>query len=91
MQLKMQDILGFSSFYGAIRSQKLSMKTAYRLTQLARAIEEEMQFYRDKLQAIIEEFGEMDEEGRPILTEDGGGVKLRQGVERQCFDAMREL
>ena len=91
MQLKMQDILGFASFYETVKAQKLSMKIAYRLAQLAKAIDGELQFYREKLQAIVQEFGEMDEEGKPVTTEDGGGIKLRPGTEAQCFSAMKEL
>ena len=91
MQLKMQDILGFSVFYETVKSQKLSMKIAYRLAQLAKAIDGELQFYREKLQAIIQEYGEMDEEGKPVSTEDGNGIKLRPGTDMQCMAAMQEL
>lgn len=91
MQLKMQDILSFSVFYETVKSKKLSMKTAYRLAQLAKAIDEELQFYREKLQAIIQEYGEKDGEGKPISTEDGNGIKLRPGTDMQCMAAMHEL
>ena len=91
MQLKMQDILGFTAFYETVKAQRLSMKTAYRLTQLAKAIDEELQFYREKLQSIIQQFGELNENGQPILTEDGGGIKLRPGTETECVAAMSEL
>jgi uncharacterized protein (DUF1330 family) len=36
------------------------MKTAYKLTRLAKAIEEEFAFYQEKMQSIIHEFGEKD-------------------------------
>ena len=91
MQLTMQDILGFVGFYDSVKSQKLSMKTAYRLAQLAKAVEGELAFYREKVQTIINEYGEKDENGELIPTEDGSGVKLRPGTERECFEAMREL
>ena len=91
MQLKMQDILGFSAFYETVKSQKLSMKIAYRLAQLAKAIDGELQFYREKLHAIIQEYGEKDEEGNPVSTEDGNGIKLRPGTDTQCIAAMHEL
>lgn len=91
MQLKMQDILNFSDFYNSVKTQKITMKTAYRLAQLAKAIETELQFYREKLQAIIAEYGEKDENGQPIPTEDGGGIKLRPGSEQECVAAMQEL
>ena len=91
MQLKMQDILNFSDFYNSVKTQKITMKTAYRLAQLAKTIETELQFYREKLQAIIAEYGEKDENGQPIPTEDGGGIKLRPGSEQECVAAMQEL
>ena len=91
MQLKMQDILGFPAFYETVKSQKLSMKIAYRLAQLAKAIDGELQFYREKLQAIIQEYGEKDEGGQPVPTEDGNGIKLRPGTDMQCMAAMHEL
>jgi hypothetical protein len=91
MQLKMQDILGFTSFYDTVKSQKLTMKTAYKLAQLARAVDGELQFYREKLQAIIGEYGMLDDNGQPVPTEDGDGIKLRPGAEEACYLAMREL
>lgn len=91
MQLKMQDILNFSSFYDLTRTQKLSMKTAYRLARLAKTIEEEIQFYREKFQTILQEYGEKDENGQLVPTEDGGGVKLIPGMESACFSAINDL
>lgn len=91
MQLKMQDILNFPVFYETVKSQKLSMKIAYRLAQLSKAIDGELQFYREKLQAIVQEYGEMDENGQPVSTEDGRGIKLRPDTEMQCMAAMHEL
>lgn len=91
MQLKMQDILNFPSFYDIVKTQKITLKTAYRLAQLARAIEAELQFYREKLQSIIAEYGQTDEKGQPVQTEGGNGIKLRPGMEQECIAAMQEL
>lgn len=91
MQVKMQDILGYLSFYEAAKNQKIPLKTAYKLAQLSKAIEGEINFYQEKLRAIIKEYGQLDEEGNAILTEEGNGVKLRAGVEDECYNAMTEL
>jgi hypothetical protein len=91
MQITMQSILGFAPFYETVKSQKLPMKTAYRLAQLAKAVDSELQFYREKMQSIVAEYGEKDEDGHPISTEDGNGIKLRAGTEALCFNAIREL
>lgn len=91
MQLKMQEILGFASFYDTVKGQRLSMKTAYKLAQLAKAIDGELQFYREKLQAIVQEYAVLDDNGQPVPTDDGAGVKLRPGTETECYAAMYEL
>lgn len=91
MQIKMQNILNFSSFYNTVRSQKLSIKIAYKLAQLAKAIDTELQFYQEKLREIILEHGELDEHGNPIPTEDGMGIKVRPEAEKECFAAIYEL
>lgn len=91
MQLKMQDVLGFVTFYETVKNQKLTMKTAYKLAQLARAVESESTFYRETLSKIIDQYGQKDERGEPIPTEDGAGVKLIAGKEEECYKAVLEL
>ena len=91
MKLKMQDILNFTTFCEAVRDKKLIIKTAYRLTKLAKAIDSELDFYREKLQTIINQYAQLDENGKPIPTEDGTGVKLRPETEAECYEAIYEL
>lgn len=91
MKLKMQDILNFTTFYEAVKDEKLAIKTAYRLTKLTKAIENELGFYREKLQAIINQYAQLDENGKPVPTEDGAGVKLRPETEADCYAAIYEL
>ena len=91
MKLKMQEITNFTTFYEAVKDFKLSVKTAYRLTKLTKAIENELGFYREKLQAIINQYAQLDENGKPIPTEDGAGVKLHPETEADCYAAIYEL
>ena len=91
MKLKMQEITNFTTFYEVVKDEKLAIKTAYRLTKLTKAIENELGFYREKLQAIINQYAQLDEEGKPIPTEDGAGVKLRPETEADCYAAIYEL
>lgn len=90
MQIKMKDILGFSSFYNEVKSQKLSMKVSYNIARLAKAVEQELEFYREKFTAIIQEYGDKDENGNPIPIDDGG-IKIKPGFEHECYHAIDEL
>jgi hypothetical protein len=87
----MQDALGFVTFYETVKNQKLTMKTAYKLAQLARAVESESTFYRETLSKIIDQYGQKNKQGEPIPTEDGTGVKLIVGKEEECYKAVLEL
>ena len=91
MQITIQKILNFSVFYTAVKDQKLPLKTAYRLSKIANAIDSEIQFYHNKLQGIIAQYAEKDENGKTKLTEDGMNIKLRAGVEEECYSAINEL
>ena len=91
MKLKMREITNFTTFYEAVKNSRLSVKTAYRLTKLTKVIENELGFYREKLQAIINQYAQLDENGKPIPTEDGAGVKLRPETEADCYAAIYEL
>ena len=91
MQLKMQALINFPVFYATVKSQKLPIKTAYKLAQLSRSIETELSFYQEKLNSIIKEYAQLDDNGNPLQTEDGRGIRLRPGTEPICFSAMQEL
>ena len=91
MQIKMQDILGYTAFYEAVKEQKMPVKTAYKLAKIAKEVENELSFYQEKLRKIILDYSLLDEEGNPIMTEDGQGVKIREGSEQECNAAMEEL
>lgn len=91
MLLKMQELLGFSSFHEAAKDKKIPIKTAYKLAKLASAIEKEISFYQEKLRSIILEYAELDENNLPIQTEDGQGVRIQKGNENKCATAINEL
>lgn len=90
MLIKMKDILNFTTFYDSIKFTKLPIKTSYRITQLAKTIETELSFYRTKLQEVVDEYGEKDENDMFVLTNDGG-IKIRPNMEKECYEVMSEL
>lgn len=91
MFVQLQSIFNFFNFYETIKNQKLSMKTAYQLARLSKIIDTELQFYKEEMQKILQEFGEMDKNGNLIFTDDGKGIKLRPGIENECYKAIKEL
>lgn len=90
-QYKLSDILGFTELYQTLKSQKVSAKTAYKLSRLSRAIATETDFYYSEIQKIISEYAVLDENGNPAQTEDGQGIKIQQGKEVECTEKIQEL
>jgi hypothetical protein len=91
MILKMGEIINFNYFYNEVKDKKLSFKVLYKLSNLAKVIEEKSAFYREKFQEIIKECGEFDENGNLIPTEDGNGIKVKPGTEQECIMKINEL
>lgn len=91
MILKMGEIINFNYFYNEVKDKKLSLKVLYKLSTLAKAIDEKTAFYREKFQEILKEYGELDENGNLIPTEDGNGIKVKPGTEQECIMKINEL
>lgn len=91
MTIKMHELLNFDTFYVSVKSQKLPIKTAYKLSQLFNAVKTNLAFYQEKFQELIKRYGQLDSEGNLVVTEDGKGIKLLEGFEQECLQAMEEL
>lgn len=91
MILKMYQIIPFENFYTRIKSFVLPIKISYKLSKLARAIEQEKTFYQSKVQEIIEEYGERDENGELKLTDDKTAFVIKEDKVLECQQKMNEL
>ena len=76
MTIKMSTIIALKGVCENLKSQKTSIKTAYRISKILNTIEKEFTFYQTKFAEIINEYAEKDENGQPILINDGQGVKI---------------
>lgn len=84
MTLKMYQIIPFENFYTRIKSCVLPIKISYKFSKLARAIEQEKNFYQSKVQEIIEEYGERDENGELKLTDDKTAFLIKEDKVLEC-------
>ena len=91
MTTTMSNIINFNVFYDEVRNAKIPLKLAFKLSNLTKAINEKTEFYREELQKIFKEYGELDENGNILPTEDGRGVKVKPGTEMECMTKINEL
>ena len=59
-----------------LKDASLPIKTAYKLAKFFNFVDGESQFYSNKLNQIIEEYGARDENGNLVPTEDGRGIQI---------------
>jgi hypothetical protein len=91
MTLKMYQIIDFPVFFEKVRSQKLPFKTSYRLTILTQEIEKHINFYQENFRNLVMEYSLKDENGNPVPTEDGQGVKLAETTMQEAYAKLGEL
>ena len=89
--MKLIETINFIPFYEKIKDQKMSALTAYRVSKIYKAVKDDAMFYQEKLQQILNLYGEVDENGKLVAAEDGTGIKLKPDKQNECIEAINEL
>ena len=88
--MKIYEVLTLQNFYASIHDKKMPIKTAYKLSRLAKRAEEETQFYQSQFQKIIDDYA-LKENGQLVYSEDMTSIKVIPGKEDECAAKMAEL
>ena len=91
MTLKMSNIILLKGVCENLKSQKTSVKTAYKISKILNAVEKEFEFYQAKFVEIVNEYAEKDENGQPLMTDSGNGVKINPEKITEAQTKMFEL
>lgn len=91
MEIELIKAVNFSNFYEKIKNQKLPFNLAHSFFQLKKELDSHISFYYEKINEIIFEFGEKDEKGELIPTEDGTGIKIKKEKSFLCQEKINEL
>lgn len=89
--MKMYEVLELQNLYNSISNTKMPLKTTYKFARLMKRAEAELEFYQEKFQQIIEEFGDKDEHGQYKLSEDKTSIAIIPGKEAECNARVMEL
>lgn len=79
-----------STLWQISQESKLTPATAYKIVKFCKSTEDEEEFYREKLQEIINKYAEKDGDGKSIAAENGG-IKLRKEYLGVANAALKEL
>ena len=88
--MKMYEILEMQNFYTSVQNKKMPIKTAYKLSRMAKRIEEEVQFYQKEFARIINDYA-LKEDGQLVYSEDMNSIKVIPGKEEECNAKVIEL
>lgn len=88
--MKMYEALALQNFYTSVQDKKMPIKTAYKLSRLAKRVEEELQFYQKEFTRIVDEYA-MKKNGQLIYSDDMTSIKIIPGKEDECSAKIVEL
>lgn len=89
--MKLIDVFDILNIRNKLVDKKLPIKTSYKLNRLFNELEAESKFFNETLEKIIDEYGQKDEAGNFILTDNGQGVKIKEEKFSECKNKIDEL
>ena len=89
--MKMYEIIDLSNLYMSIKDIKLPLKTTYKFSRLMRRAEQEMNFYSEDFQKIIETYAKRNEDGSYCFSADGQSIEIIEGKQAECNMKINEL
>ena len=84
-------LLGFQEAYKSLIGIKFPITTSYKIAKIKKYIEEELSFYEQELQKIITEYGEKDENGQYIYSDNNGSIKIIPSRLQECMHKVNSL
>ena len=87
--MKLYQILNLPHVYETILEKNLPFSLAYKLNKLAEAVNKELEFYRNSMTKLIDEYAEK-ENGQPVLLENGD-IKIIPEKINVCQKRINEL
>lgn len=91
MQIKMTDIVALKELYPKLKESKLPVKLGYKLVRIFDEVDKQAQIYATMFNEIINDCAQKNENGTPILTENGTQVALLEDKIQECGQRMTEL
>ena len=87
--MKLYQILNLPHVYETILEKNLPFSLAYKLNKLAEAVNKELEFYRNSMAKLVDEYAEK-ENGQPVLLENGD-IKIIPEKINECQQRINEL
>ena len=87
--MKLYQILNLPHVYETILEKNLPFSLAYKLNKLAEAVNKELEFYRNSMTKLVDEYAEK-ENGQPVFL-GNGDIKIIPEKITECQKRINEL
>lgn len=71
------------------QTESISAPLAYKIMKLMKNTQNDCDFYQEKFNAILTEYGEKDDNGQ--LIQENNGIKIQDGKMEECTSKVSEL
>ena len=71
------------------QTKSISAALAYKIMKLMKNTQNDCDFYQEKFNAILNEYGEKDDDGQ--LIQENNGIKIQDGKMEECTSKVNEL
>lgn len=90
MKLTMNQAMAIKNILGKIADANLPIKTSYKIMKIVSIIEVEEKFFNQKLAALIEKYGEKNDNGEYVYVDDSN-IKIVEDLRVDCEKEIKEL
>lgn len=91
MKLAMTEGLQFVELYNKIKDTSLPIKVAFTLNKIYKEMENDINFYNEKLGEIIQKYGQKDDSGNPVFSSDGTMIEIIPELREECLEKQKEI
>lgn len=72
------------------KNKRFDINTQYKMLLIKKKIKEDLELVEEQYQILLNLYGEVNEEGEFVKTEDGG-IKIKEGYQSECQKRYRSL
>lgn len=72
------------------KNKRFDINTQYKMLLIKKKIKEDLELVEEQYQILLNLYGEVNEEGEFVKTEDGG-IKIKEGYQGECQKKIQEF
>lgn len=90
MLIKRSQINEIIKLINKLKEKKFNISTQYKLIKIEKSILDEQEIFQEQIQVNCSEFFERDENGNPLINDDGG-YKIKKDKINECCALMNKM